>query len=137
LKAARRGGCETVLLVEDEELVLRLTTALLKQLGYTVLASPRAEHALTRIEAKEPFDLLLTDVLLPGIDGPELYRRAAFKRGAFPVVFMSGYTADVLAEKGLAEARAAFLQKPFSHDELAAKVRAALDAHAALGVRSG
>jgi CheY-like chemotaxis protein len=135
--AARRGGSETVLLVEDEELVLRLATALLNQLGYRVLASPLAEHALARIEAKEPFDLLLTDVLLPGIDGPELYRRAARERGAFPVVFMSGYTADVLAEKGLAETGAAFLQKPFSHDELAAKVRAALDAHAALGTRSG
>jgi two-component system, cell cycle sensor histidine kinase and response regulator CckA len=128
--AIRRGGRETVLLVEDEEMVLRFTSELLKRLGYEVLTATRAEEALARIEAGERFDLLLTDVLLPGIDGLELFRRLAAARGAFPVVFMSGYTANVLAERGVEEVGAAFLQKPFSHDELAAKVRAALDASA-------
>jgi two-component system, cell cycle sensor histidine kinase and response regulator CckA len=128
--AIRRGGRETVLLVEDEEMVLRFTSQLLKRLGYEVLTATRAEEALARTEAGERFDLLLTDVLLPGIDGLELFRRLAAARGAFPVVFMSGYTDNVLAERGVEEVGAAFLQKPFSHDELAAKVRAALDASA-------
>jgi PAS domain S-box-containing protein len=132
----RRGGRETVLLVEDEELVLRFTSQLLQKLGYEVIGAARAEDALALIDQGRAFDLLLTDVLLPGMDGLELFRRAAVARGAFPVVFMSGYTDNVLAEKGLEETGAAFLQKPFSHDELAAKVRAALDAHA-LGATSG
>jgi len=130
LSESRRGGHETVLLVEDEEMVLRFTSQLLDRLGYEVLTAARAELALQQIQAGAHFDLLLTDLLLPGMDGHELYRRALQLRGAFPVVFMSGYTANLVAEKGLEEAGAAFLQKPFSHDELAAKVRAALDTHA-------
>ncbi len=130
LAEARRGGRETVLIVEDDALVLRFTSQLLRKLGYEVIGAPRAEEALAAIETGQAFDLLLTDVLLPGMDGLELFRRAAALRGAFPVVFMSGYTDNLLAEKGLEETGAAFLQKPFSHDELAAKVRAALDARA-------
>jgi CheY-like chemotaxis protein len=125
----RRGGRETVLVVEDEELVLRFTTQLLKKLGYEVIGAARAEAALACVDRGEHFDVLLTDVLLPGMDGLELFRRIKSARGAFPVVFMSGYTDNLLAEKGLEEAGAAFLQKPFSHAELAAKVRAVLDAH--------
>ena len=125
----RRGGREAVLLVEDEEMVLRFTSQLLRKLGYEVVGAPSAEDALKAVAKGGRFDLLLTDVLLPGMDGLELFRRLAAERGNFPVVFMSGYTDNVLAEKGLQETGAAFLQKPFSHDELAAKVRAALDAH--------
>ncbi len=131
----RRGGRETVLLVEDEELVLRFTKQLLGRLGYEVITAARGDEALALIEGGARFDVLLTDVLLPGMDGYELYRSATALRGSLPVVFMSGYTDDVLAEKGVAQAGAAFLQKPFSHDELAAKVRAAIDAHDA--VRAG
>jgi two-component system, cell cycle sensor histidine kinase and response regulator CckA len=130
LAEPRRGGRETVLLVEDEELVLRFTSQLLRKLGYEVIAAACAEEAMALVEEGKAFDLLLTDVLLAGMDGLELFRRAVAVRGAFPVVFMSGYTDNVLAEKGLEETGAAFLQKPFSHDELAAKVRVALDAHA-------
>jgi PAS domain S-box-containing protein len=129
--ASRRGGREAILLVEDEEMVLRFTSQLLRELGYEVLPAACAEDALSVVSKGVDFDLLLTDVLLPGIDGLELFRRLAAQRGNFPVVFMSGYTDNVLAERGLQETGAAFLPKPFSHDELAAKVRAALDAHAA------
>ncbi|MES1187476.1 MAG: response regulator [Myxococcales bacterium] len=125
----RRGGREAVLLVEDEDMVLRFTGQLLRKLGYEVLPAACAEDALAAVEKGVHFDLLLTDVLLPGIDGLELFRRLVAQRGNFPVVFMSGYTDNVLAEKGLQETGAAFLQKPFSHGELASKVRAALDAH--------
>jgi CheY-like chemotaxis protein len=124
-----------VLLVEDEELVLRLTKQLLGRLGYQVITATRGDDALALVERGVRFDVLLTDVLLPGLDGYELYRSAAALRGAVPVVFMSGYTDDVLADKGIAEVGAAFLQKPFSHDELAAKLRAVLDARGA--VRDG
>jgi len=125
----RRGGREAVLLVEDEDMVLRFTGQLLRKLGYEVLPAACAEDALAAVKKGVHFDLLLTDVLLPGIDGLELFRRLVAQRGNFPVVFMSGYTDNVLAEKGLQETGAAFLQKPFSHGELASKVRAALDAH--------
>jgi CheY-like chemotaxis protein len=128
-----RGGGETVLLVEDEELVLRFTAQLLRRLGYEVLTAARGDDALALVQSGAKFDLLLTDVLLPGLDGPELFRRAAALRGAFPVVFMSGYTDNLLAEKGVAEAGAAFLQKPFNHEELAAKVRTTLEARRATG----
>jgi len=125
---ARRGGPETVLLVEDEELVMRVTRQLLQRLGYRVETAARGDDALAMLEAGMTLDLLLTDVRLPGMDGHQLYQKAVRLRAGLPVVFMSGYTDNVLAERGLEEAGAAFLQKPFSHDELAAKVRAALDA---------
>jgi two-component system cell cycle sensor histidine kinase/response regulator CckA len=127
---ALSGGAETVLVVDDEELVLRLTGLLLQELGYHVLTAARAEDALAMIEAGAKLDLLLTDVLLPGVNGPELYRRLTALCGAVPVVFMSGYADDALASPGLTQAGAVFLQKPFSLDELAGKVRAALDARA-------
>jgi two-component system, cell cycle sensor histidine kinase and response regulator CckA len=132
----RRGGRETVLLVEDEALVLRFTKQLLGRLGYEVLTATRGDDALALVQRGARFDVLLTDVLLPGMDGYELYRSVAALRGACPVVFMSGYTDNILAEKGVGEAGAAFLQKPFSHDELAAKVRAVLDAHGATALGS-
>ena len=126
----RHGGSETILLVEDDATALRMTRRLLEMLGYKVEVAERGDEALGMIEAGVKFSLLFTDVLLPGVDGPELYRRAERLRPGLPVVFTSGYTSDLLAQKGIAEAGAAFLQKPFSHDELAAKVRAAIDVKA-------
>ena len=95
-----------------------------------MLTAARAEDALAMIQAGAKLDLLLTDVLLPGVNGPELYRRLTALCGAVPVVFMSGYADDALASPGLTQAGAVFLPKPFSLDELASKVRAALDARA-------
>lgn len=123
-----RGGDETILLIEDEELTARVTRRLLELLGYQVQVVTRGDDALRVIEAGTQFDLLLTDVRLPGMTGPELYRQVAKLRPGVPVVFMSGYTADLLADQGISEAGTLFLQKPYSHDELAAKIRAALDA---------
>jgi CheY-like chemotaxis protein len=123
----QRGRAETILLVEDDELASRTTRRLLEMLDYAVQVAGRGDEALALIEAGAQFDLLLTDVLLPGLDGPELFRRAARQRPSLPVVFMSGYAADLLVEKGVSDAGAVFLQKPFSHAELALKIRAALD----------
>ena len=121
-------GRETVLLVEDEEQVLRYTAQLLGQLGYRVISAARAEEAFATLESGVHFDLLLTDVRLPGMDGHDFFRRVSAMRGPVPVVFMSGFTDNILAEQGLVDAGALFLPKPFSWHELALKVRTALDA---------
>ena len=123
----RPTGRETVLLVEDEEQVLRYTAQLLTQLGYKVVTTARAEEALALIQAGTQFDLLLTDVRLPGMDGHDLFRRVTAMRGPVPTVFISGFTDNILAEQGLNDAGAIFLPKPFSWHELALKVRTALD----------
>jgi two-component system cell cycle sensor histidine kinase/response regulator CckA len=127
---ARPGGTETILMVEDDAMTLRLTQQVLAALGYRVETETRGDRALKRIESGLAFDLLLTDVLLPGIDGHQLYQRARALRPGVAAVFMSGYTADVFAKESVAGGAFVFLQKPFSHDDLAEKVRAALDARA-------
>jgi PAS domain S-box-containing protein len=124
---ARPTGSETVLLVEDEEQVLHYTAQLLERLGYSVITAARADEALQFLRAGEPFDLLLTDVRLPGMDGRDFFRRVNAIRGPVPVVFMSGFADNILAEQGLVDAGAVFLPKPFSWHELALKVRTALD----------
>lgn len=123
----RPTGNETVLLVEDDEQVLHYTAQLLERLGYSVITAARADEALQFLRAGEPFDLLLTDVRLPGMDGRDFFRRVTAIRGPVPVLFMSGFTDNILAEQGLVDAGAVFLPKPFSWHELALKVRTALD----------
>jgi PAS domain S-box-containing protein len=122
-----QGGNETILVVEDNDMALRVTRRLLETLGYKVCVAVRGDEAMALIEGGLPFDLLFTDIRLPAIDGHALYRAAAKLRPNLPVVFTSGYTAELLADDGIVDAGAVFLQKPFSHDELARKVRAALD----------
>jgi two-component system cell cycle sensor histidine kinase/response regulator CckA len=114
-----------VLLVEDEDIVLRFTRRLLESFGYRVEVAERGDSALAMIEAGVHFDVLLTDVLLPGMDGHQLYQRAIELRPTLPVVFMSGYTGNLIGARGVTAA--AFLQKPFSADALASKIRDALD----------
>jgi two-component system cell cycle sensor histidine kinase/response regulator CckA len=123
------SGSETVLLVDDEAMVLRLTRQLLEELGYHVLSAQRAEDALAIAESGARFDALLTDVRLPGMNGPELVRRVVALRGAVPVVFMSGFADEALP--GPEPTVTWFLPKPFSYADLAATIRAALDAHTA------
>jgi len=122
-----QGGDETIFLVEDNDMVLRVTRRMLETLGYKVCVAERGDEAMRLIESGLPFDLLLTDIRLPSIDGHALYRGAAKLRPNLPVVFTSGYTADLLVDEGITDAGAVFLQKPYSHDELARKVRAALE----------
>jgi PAS domain S-box-containing protein len=124
---AQIGGSETVFLVEDEDIVLRFTRRLLESFGYRVEVAMRGDSALAMIRAGLRFDVLLTDVLLPGMDGHQLYKRAAELRPELPVVFMSGYTGNLIGERGVVAAGASFLQKPFAPDALANKLRSALD----------
>ncbi|HMJ15568.1 MAG TPA: PAS domain S-box protein [Polyangiaceae bacterium] len=126
----RPEGEETILVVEDEQLVLRLVRRMLQSLGYAVITASRGDEALRMIESGARFDLLLTDVILPGCDGHTLFKRAVTLRPGIAAVFMSGYTDEFIAINGIVDAGGHFLQKPFSSDELARIVRTALDARA-------
>lgn len=123
------SGKETVLLVEDEEQILRLGQRVLQRLGYTVLTAQHPEDAL-RIagEHEGSIDLLVTDVVMPGLNGRELFERLSKLRPGLGCLFVSGYTADVIARQGVIESGVQFLQKPFSIGDLGRKVRTVLDA---------
>ena len=123
-----RGRGECVLLVEDEPSLLALDRTMLEELGYRVLAAETPSEALRLAGgAGEAIDLLLTDVILPEMSGRELAHRLAEARPGLRCVYMSGYTADVLAPNGHLEPGVRFLAKPFTMGDLAVKVRAALD----------
>jgi PAS domain S-box-containing protein len=122
-------GSETILLVEDEGAVRALVTRVLQDLGYKVLASAHPEDALQIGERHSaPIDLLLTDVVLPGMNGRKVADNLAFLRPKMKVLYMSGYTDYAVARHGVLEANTTFLQKPFTPSSLARKVRAVLDA---------
>jgi PAS domain S-box-containing protein len=121
-------GTETILLVEDEEAVRELARTVLEARGYTILEADGAEQAeKLAAEQNGKIDLLLTDVVMPGTSGRELARRMAARVQKLRVLFMSGYTDNVIAQGGVLEAGVSFLQKPFSPRTLAAKVREVLD----------
>lgn len=122
-------GTETVLLVEDDESLLELAKRTLERHGYRVLSAHHPTEALNQARAYPgPIDLLVTDVIMPAMNGKQLKEQlGAFKSG-FRCIFMSGYTSDVIAEQDILDEGVDFLQKPFSVQELSAKVREILDA---------
>jgi PAS domain S-box-containing protein len=121
-------GTETILLVEDEEAVRKLVGGVLQARGYSVLDAPHGEAALAIAhQHRGSIHLLLTDVVMPGMGGPELARRLAPTGQELKVLFMSGYSDDAVARYGVPDPNFAFLQKPFTPDALASKVRALLD----------
>jgi CheY-like chemotaxis protein len=122
------GGNETILLVEDEEAIRRVVRESLTARGYRVLDVEDGSAAIAVCEGQEPIDLLLTDVVMPLMSGPELAHRVAPIRPQMPVLFMSGYTDRALIHHGHRPAGSAFLHKPFTPDALALKVRELLDA---------
>lgn len=121
------GGKETVLVVEDEQIVLNWAQEALQLLGYTALSAqdPRDAVTISRMHAG-PIDLLLTDVVLPGIDGRSLYERLLESRPGVKVIYMSGYASGLLEHYNVAIADPHFLQKPFALESLAKKIREAL-----------
>jgi PAS domain S-box-containing protein len=123
-----RGGTETILLVEDDEAVLNLSRMLLESLGYTVLVAHTSLHAtqLAR-EHKSDLHLLITDVVMPEMNGRELVERIRSFMPGLKCLFMSGYTADVITHKGVLDEGVNFIQKPFNIADLAKKVRQILD----------
>ena len=123
------NGSETVLLVEDETMVRTLARKALESHGYRVLEAGAAPAALELSERHVgPINLLLTDVVMPGMSGRELAHRLLEVRGTLRVLYMSGYTDDAVLRHGVLEEGMAYLQKPFTPDKLARKVREVLDA---------
>jgi len=121
------GGCETVLLVEDEESVRELVRVTLASRGYQVLEAENGESGLRIAESfKEHIDILITDVVMPGIGGRELARKLLLLRPGISVLYLSGYTEDAVVTRGALGPRTAFLQKPFTLQNLAKKVREVL-----------
>ena len=126
-----RAGSETVLLVEDEAAVRNLVKAVLERKGYAVLAASDGAAALALVDGHAgAIHLLLTDVVMPGMNGRDLAARVKAKRPAIKVVFMSGYPADAPADFGM-EGGPAFLSKPFNERALSMKLREVLDARPA------
>jgi PAS domain S-box-containing protein len=125
LRTAAANNKEIILLVEDEPAISKIVSLLLREQGYTVLSASSPQEALV-LARTHPADihLLLTDVILPTMNGRQLSVEVVGCRPHIKCLFMSGYTADVLDEHGLSGAR--FLQKPFSNEELVTTVRAAL-----------
>ncbi|MFH1569995.1 MAG: PAS domain S-box protein, partial [Gemmatimonadota bacterium] len=123
-----RRGHETVLLVEDEPALLEITTEILQKRGYTVLAAGTPVEALRLArEHRGEIHLLMTDVVMPEMNGRDLARALLSLYPDAKRVFMSGYTADVIAHQGVLEEGVQFVQKPFSIGDLVRKVREALD----------
>lgn len=121
-------GTETILVVEDETLARGLVLEILTKQGYKVLDAPDAESALKIGEDfPDDIDLLLTDVIMPRLNGVELYRQMRISHPTIKVLYMSGYTDNLIAPYGILEEGTHFLQKPFTVKGLAQKVRYVLD----------
>jgi PAS domain S-box-containing protein len=124
-----RGGSELILLVEDERAVRKITRTLLEKLGYSVIEAdqPAAALALADALSKSP-DMIVTDVILPGMNGRELARMLESKWPDVKVLYLSGYAGDAIVRHGVLDEGVSFLGKPFTPDGLALKVRQVLDA---------
>jgi CheY-like chemotaxis protein len=125
----RRRGSETILVVEDEDQVRTIVKRALERAGYAVLSAPNPQEALSLCDAlPDPIDLLLTDVVMPRMNGRELYERLHELRPDMKVLFMSGYTDDAILRHGVLDEGVPFLQKPILPSRLTRKVRETLDA---------
>jgi two-component system, cell cycle sensor histidine kinase and response regulator CckA len=125
-------GSERILVVEDEEALRKLTCEVLRSLGYEVIEASNGRDALDNAQREGGrIDLLLTDVVMPGLNGRELAEKLGADHGSLKVLYMSGYTDDVVLRQGVLTEGTAFIQKPFAPDVLARRVRAVLDAASA------
>ncbi len=126
-KPAVVGGSETILLVEDELSIMHLGTTMLKKLGYKVFSANSPEEAIQLADENQgQITLLITDIIMPGMNGRDLSEILIQKNPDMTCLFMSGYTADVISGRGALEEHMNFLQKPFNMASLSAKVREAL-----------
>jgi CheY-like chemotaxis protein len=125
--AARPSGSGTILLVEDNDAVRRPVARLLVDFGYDVLSANGPERALELAHGRT-IDLLVTDVVMPGMNGRVLSEKLVAAQPSMKVLYISGYTDDAVIARGVIEQGMAFLQKPFGADHLAQKVSELLDA---------
>jgi len=124
------GGTETILLVEDDETVRELHRMILEEAGYTVIEAIDGQDALTKFtEYRSAIDMLATDVIMPKIDGKSLYQQIQMLRPEMKVLFMSGYTKEIVIEKGILEDESNFISKPVTSSDLLIKVRNILGRH--------
>ncbi len=118
----------TALVVDDERISRHVASRMLRELGMRVLEADGAEEALDVFRiSKQPIDLVLLDVVMPETDGVDLAEQILAHRPGQRIIFMSAYPAEVLAEHGLQDLEVVFLAKPYTMDELQAKVRQAMD----------
>ncbi len=121
-------GTETILVVEDDEAILNLSKTILEHLGYTVLTAQTPVQAINLVrEHAGELHLLITDVVMPEMNGRVLAEQLSALRQNLKCLYMSGYTADVIAHRGILDEGVNFIQKPFGSDDLAARVRQVLD----------
>lgn len=118
---------EIILVVEDDDRMRAITVALLRELGYTVIHAARPELALTALESSPGVVLMFTDVVMPEMSGRALAEEARRRRPALRILFTTGYTRNAIVHNGEVDADALLLSKPFTIDQLAARVRAAID----------
>jgi CheY-like chemotaxis protein len=133
--ASMPTGAEAILIVEDELAVRLLMRRILENAGYHVMDAPNPEQALA-LDAQHgaTFQLLLTDVIMPGLSGPRLFETLRGRHPNLKVLYVSGYTDDTIRRHGELAAGARFVQKPFTADGLLRRIREALDArHSAPG----
>ncbi len=129
VRSAAPTGTETVLVVEDDPALLRLATRVLERLGYTVLSTASPKEAIRLVGVHQgTLGLVMTDVIMPEMTGPALREQLAHVSPGLKCLFMSGYAADVLGPQGVLGPDIHFIQKPFSADELARKIREVLEA---------
>ncbi|HSI87699.1 MAG TPA: PAS domain-containing protein [Pyrinomonadaceae bacterium] len=121
------GGKETILLVEDEEAVRRIARLTLETYGYNVLEAPEADTAKDLFGKSGQIDMVVSDVIMPGINGRELAEHFRGLRPDIKVLYISGYTDDAVLARGVSESKDAFLQKPFTPQAIARAVRTVLD----------
>jgi len=118
------GGHETVLVVEDEDMVRDLVCSILKRFGYNILDAQDANHCMDILNKYDgPIHLLVTDVVMPGMNGKELYIKLSKQYPDMKVLFMSGYTNDVIIDRGVKDSEFEFIQKPISVQKLAQTVK--------------
>lgn len=124
-------GFKTILVVEDETMILKMTSTMLQRLGYVVLAASTPSQALHIIkEFLSLIDLVLTDVIMPEMNGRELVERLLKIQTGMKFLYMSGYSANIISNHGMLDEGVLFIQKPFSKKDLAAKIQEALRWHA-------
>lgn len=121
-------GTETILLVEDEEGVRRMAIKMIESLGYTLITASDGEEGVRVAETyNQPIDLILTDVVMPNLSGPEMIDRLRLSLGHIPHLYVSGFTMDKLKEHGADESEQLLIRKPYSREMLARRIRSALD----------